>query len=249
MIDELKKSIAATLYERNSSPFYGTFIFSWLIWNWKIPYVTLFINADDLSNNKMDYIANEINLCHAVLLPLASTLVFIGLMPFITNEAYRITLGFRKKRKEYKQKIENEQLLSKEESFAIRQEILNTEQKFDELLKSKNNEIEQLKGIIQNNSINKNNNGYENENEKEEFTQIINNILTSPPTIEDYRALLRWIQQGYTMGSPDAPNQDIVSYLESAGIITKNDKAIYNFTAKGERFKNKIGERLIQNRK
>ncbi|HCA82999.1 MAG TPA: hypothetical protein DEP18_04370, partial [Flavobacteriales bacterium] len=135
------------------------------------------------------------------------------------------------------------------ESFAIRQEILNTEQKFDELLKSKNNEIEQLKGIIQNNSINKNNNGYENENEKEEFTQIINNILTSPPTIEDYRALLRWIQQGYTMGSPDAPNQDIVSYLESAGIITKNDKAIYNFTAKGERFKNKIGERLIQNRK
>ncbi|HRE97926.1 MAG TPA: hypothetical protein PK637_14245 [Flavobacteriales bacterium] len=249
MIDELKKSIAATLYERNSSPFYGTFIFSWLIWNWKIPYVTLFINADDLSNNKMDYIANEINLCHAVLLPLASTLVFIGLMPFITNEAYRITLGFRKKRKEYKQKIENEQLLSKEESFAIRQEILNTEQKFDELLKSKNNEIEQLKGIIQNNSINKNNNGYENENEKEEFTQIINNILTSPPTIEDYRALLRWIQQGYTMGSPDAPNQDIVSYLESAGIITKNDKDIYNFTAKGERFKNKIGERLIQNRK
>lgn len=246
MIDELKKSVSSTLYERTTSPFYGTFVLSWLIWNWKLPYVTLFIDADDLSSNKIDYITDELNLCYALILPLASTLVFIGLMPFITNEAYRITLRFQKKRKEYKQKIENEQLLSKEESFAIRQEILNAEQKFDDLLKSKNNEIEQLKGIIQNNNSPKTENSA---SEEKEFTQMINNILTSPPTIEDYRALIKWIQQGYTMGSPDAPNQDIVSYLESAGIISKNDKAIYNFTTKGERFKNRIGERLIQARK
>lgn len=48
MFDELKKSISAILYERTTSPLFGSFILSWTVWNWKIFYITLFISEDKI---------------------------------------------------------------------------------------------------------------------------------------------------------------------------------------------------------
>jgi hypothetical protein len=47
MQSEIKKSINSILFERLTSPLYGTLIISWLIWNWKIIYLTLFVDSEE----------------------------------------------------------------------------------------------------------------------------------------------------------------------------------------------------------
>ena len=56
MISDFRKSINSILYERVSSPLFGTFVISWLIWNWKITYLTLFVSESNLDKNKLEYI-------------------------------------------------------------------------------------------------------------------------------------------------------------------------------------------------
>lgn len=55
-MNEFLKSIRAVLYDRVASPFYGTLIISWLLWNWKIPYVTFFVSESLLKMTKIEYI-------------------------------------------------------------------------------------------------------------------------------------------------------------------------------------------------
>ena len=61
MIANLKKSLSAILYERTSSPFYGTLIVSWLVWNWKIIYLTFFISEDKIELDKISYISENLS--------------------------------------------------------------------------------------------------------------------------------------------------------------------------------------------
>ncbi len=48
MIDETMDSVKNNFLEKISSPFYGTFIFSWILWNWEAFYITFFINSEIL---------------------------------------------------------------------------------------------------------------------------------------------------------------------------------------------------------
>lgn len=92
---EITKSLKKILDERISSPFYGSLIVSWLLWNWKIPYVTFFIDQTKLNINKIDYIITNCN--HHLNLwigPLISTAFIILVIPYLTNGAYLITLKF-----------------------------------------------------------------------------------------------------------------------------------------------------------
>ena len=88
MIDELKKSLSAILYERTTSPFYGTLLISWLIWNWKIVYLTVFISESSINTDKINYIVSNFNDIHCLLIyPLISTIVLLTVVPFISNGA------------------------------------------------------------------------------------------------------------------------------------------------------------------
>lgn len=63
MID-IRKSIDSIINERLSSPFYGTLILSWLIWDWRIIYLTFFVSESKIESNKIDFILinfSEIN--------------------------------------------------------------------------------------------------------------------------------------------------------------------------------------------
>lgn len=105
-IEEIKESCKNNLNEKISSPFYGTFIVSWLLWNWKIWYVTFFIDSDLLVNDKhilkIDYIINIYNVDnflnifysvgHILILPLLSSLLIVYLMPIITCRFYKKSL-------------------------------------------------------------------------------------------------------------------------------------------------------------
>ena len=107
MIDELKKSLSAILYERTTSPFYGTLLISWLIWNWKIVYLTLFISENKINTDKINYITNNFNDIHCLLIyPLISTVVLLTVIPYISNGAYWLSLKFNKWKKDQKNVVE-----------------------------------------------------------------------------------------------------------------------------------------------
>lgn len=149
MISELRKSINSILFERVTSPFYGTLIASWAIWNWEIVYLTFFISEGKLNENKIDYIIHNYNNCHhLVTFPLLSTLILLTLMPFISNGAFWLQLKFNKWKIDKKNEIENKQLLTLEQSIAIRKELREKEKEFEDLLGQKEKSIESLKSEI-----------------------------------------------------------------------------------------------------
>lgn len=151
MLDDIRKSINSTLYERVSSPLYGTIIISWLIWNWEIVYLTLFINETRIGGTKIDYIIENYSNIHNLLtFPAISTLLLLTVMPFASNGAYYLSLVFKKWRTEKRNEVDNKQLLSIEKSIALREEIRNQEEKFDKLLEGKNEEIKILTQEVEN---------------------------------------------------------------------------------------------------
>lgn len=143
------ESLKETILDRFSSPLYGTFISSWLLWNWKIPYVTFFVSEEKLLSlhlglSKIDYISNHLssNYCtFSLILPAVSTYVFIYLLPILKNKVLEKKLEFEKKEREIRIKIEDSMLLTKEESDKIKLEkvllyneyLLNIEKKDNEI--------------------------------------------------------------------------------------------------------------------
>ncbi len=88
MLDEIRKSVHSMLYERLATLFFGTLVVAWLIWNWKIVYLTLFINSH-LVGNKIKYIEdNYSDPCLVYVYPLISTVLLLTAVPFLSNGAY-----------------------------------------------------------------------------------------------------------------------------------------------------------------
>lgn len=150
MIPDFKKSIDDILYERISSPFFGALLFSWCIWNWRIIYLTIFISADKIKDNKIDFIVNNYadNL-HLIVGPLVSTLFLILVYPFIAAGAFWVSLKFDGLKNNMRNSAEKRLLLSVEQSIALREAIRNQDDKFDKLLTKKDEEITILKAEIQ----------------------------------------------------------------------------------------------------
>lgn len=126
MIDELKKSLNSILNDRLVSPLFGTFIFSWLIWNWKIIYLTLFISEKQIETNKIAFIVENYNSEYNLLIyPLVSTLMLLTIVPFISNGTYWLSLIFSQWKVNKKNEIQKNQLITLEQSIALREKIKN----------------------------------------------------------------------------------------------------------------------------
>jgi hypothetical protein len=112
MTDELK----TTIKERLRSPLFGNFIVSWLILNWKIPYLTIFVSEEVLhGKTKIEEIKNIIHgyeypFLMLWIIPLASTAFMIFLYPFIFNWLEMLRLYFQKWLKEIHEERDNELL-------------------------------------------------------------------------------------------------------------------------------------------
>ncbi len=231
---EFTKSIKAILYERIASPFYGTLIISWLLWNWKIPYVTFFVDQSRLGENKIDYILAHCNNIHyLVTFPILSTIVILTLVPFVTNGAYWITLMFDEWRNKKKNKVEGKRLLTLEQSIQLRTELQNQAENFDKLLKAKNDEIELLKEQL-NTALTK---------QKEKTTRIsspekqykdeLAEFLKNQKVLKFTDRVAYYAQTGYTLS--DVPT-DIVSYFVANDLIKSTGPGKYTLTDKGKYF-------------
>lgn len=151
MWDEIKKSINSTLYERITSPFYGTLIISWSIWNWKIIYLTIFVSEDKIPIDKINYIvANYSNFWSLVGFPLLSTIILLTGMQYVSNWAYYLSLYFLNLKKNKKRQYESKELLTIEQSIELRTSLHEFQTKYEKMLESKDADIKNLNLSIEN---------------------------------------------------------------------------------------------------
>ena len=246
MFDELKKSISALLYERTTSPLFGTLVVSWSVWNWKIIYLTFFISEKELiGKNKIEYIIENYNdNFNLYWFPLISTTILITLIPFISNGAYWISIKFLKWKKDKKNDVEMNQLLTVKESIELRELVVDQEKRFENLLEVKNTEIKQLMLQLdtisnQTKATRSNNNTVANVNNVASLKRIQNlaqKIGRSPDLTKALKIINYHIQGGYT-GLTDAGgmNTEILSFFESNDVIENKGKGTYALTEIGKR--------------
>lgn len=116
---KLINTIASTAEERIKNPFTGTFLASWIVFNWK-PLV-FFIFSEKNIEQKISYIiSNYSDILHIVVYPLASSLFFLFLVPYINlgNESFI-----------KKSKNEREKSLHDDKILRIQRETLEEEEK------------------------------------------------------------------------------------------------------------------------
>jgi hypothetical protein len=81
----LKDFLPPYLNERARSPLYGSFIISWLIWNWKIVFVILFFKKEDFHGDNINEFIyyHYVNTGDTILYPLLVALLYIYFLPLI----------------------------------------------------------------------------------------------------------------------------------------------------------------------
>lgn len=243
MFDDVNKSVKAVLYERTTSPFFGTLILSWLVWNWKIVYLTFFISEENLSINKVDFI--QLNYCdeqYLILYPALSTILLLTIIPFASNGSFWLSLQFNQWKKAQKNIIEKKQLLTLEQSIELRQELMDEESKFEKLLAKKDLEIKQLKQIIDEQSP-----GLREETriketlsdatrEMEKLREMAIEFKVEPQKLEAYNSIIRKINEGDRLISLSVNEIEMVSKLTSFDLIKNLGNARYSVTDIGREF-------------
>lgn len=125
MITEVSNNAWTYFKEKASSPLYRTLIVAWCLWNWRILYLTFFIDEKSiLPLTKLQYISTYykddwINYYW----PLASTLAALFVFPFIENGVYKFTLNRRKVRLRAKVLAEDDLPISRDEAAKLKKQI------------------------------------------------------------------------------------------------------------------------------
>jgi hypothetical protein len=157
---DIINSFKAHLYERTSSPLLGSFIFYWIICNYKL--IMVIFDDEMKLNEKFDFIKTiypqekitlwngfdiyyQILLGNGLLIPLIITLIYILLLPFASNFIYGLWIKHQNNFK----KISNEKVLTKKEFGDLQRRFTELELSFDDTFSKKDNEIINLKKLIE----------------------------------------------------------------------------------------------------
>lgn len=125
-MEDIIKSIKACLYDRVSSPLFGSFLISWIICNYKFfviivsnikPHVKLSL-IDQIYSQTSDILWFNFSkfTIDGFIHPLLLCLAYIYIYPVISEPVYGFTLNRQKRLRELKQAIENSRLLTVAES-------------------------------------------------------------------------------------------------------------------------------------
>ncbi|EKF9659542.1 hypothetical protein O1C77_003563 [Vibrio cholerae] len=153
MFEDITKSIKANLYDRVSSPLFGAFAISWLLWNFK---VVLVVFSSLTAIEKINYLEGTLVysdtvdlILRGLLYPVFSSIAFLVLYPIPAKWAFGYWSRKQKELKVLKQEIEDETPLTLEESRRIRRDSVRLEIEFEEEIARKEEEIVRLKEVIQ----------------------------------------------------------------------------------------------------
>tara|TARA_R110001583_G_scaffold35585_3_gene118221 strand:+ start:7674 stop:8507 length:834 start_codon:yes stop_codon:yes gene_type:complete len=142
-IDSIKKEAK----ERLSNPFYGKFILAWLICNWKIPYVTFFVDENKLKSNRLEIVSSLLkcenfnDFLRVYLLPIIITIILIWGLPYITDFAFKASEKFRKKKALTKKKTDEDISNSKDEQIANLEKSIEKNQRWIDEERFQKNEL------------------------------------------------------------------------------------------------------------
>lgn len=150
MIEDLINSTKVALYDRATSPLFGSFLASWCIWNWEIIWV-LFSNIPVM--NKINFMDNHFSSFLEAfgllfLGPVLTSLAYLFVYPIPAEFVFSYTQKRQKNLKSIKIDIEEKTPLSEAESRALRDKIPELEYAYYTQLTKKDSEIEKLKSQL-----------------------------------------------------------------------------------------------------
>lgn len=226
--NELIDSTKLALEDRIASPFYGYFLISWILINWKLIYVAFFIDQGILfektgllRNQYLDSLALPNIWIHFFIEPFLITILLFWVFPYATrifftkNIRNKITLKvieLRETSRSTKAKTE----LVQEETSLLKEEI----EKAHEQKKAETETPE----IIWDKEFKK----FQSSKLFKEFNQIVDSIY-------EY--------QGYVTYDTFTINKDILVYADSNGLINlSSDNRRIELTKKGKHFLKKFSE-------
>ncbi len=249
MLAEIRKSFAAAVYERTTTPLYGAFIFAWLVWNWKIPYVTFFVDQAQLDKSKIDWIiTNCSSISSLIIYPTFSCILLVGVLPFAANGAYWISLRFRQWRIDKKNEVEKKSLLTLEQSIQLREELLDAETRLERLLENKNEEIkrlsiqvksleDQLQSIADDNTVGEISETFIGATEKgeDEIEKLVSKISNSNDLLRTFKKAVEYCQGGYQgLVEADGVSTQALAFLEATDLIESEKGGTFKLTKKGK---------------
>ena len=144
MIDELKKSVSATLYERLASPLLGSFLASWCVWNYKVFLIVFSSMGYDKQVERLDAHFSGLNCFSAFFFPLLWTAFYIFLYPYIAKYVFKKWQIYIADKEKIRQNVKKDVPITTEQASEIRQNIAKQSGEFEERLKDKNERIKSL---------------------------------------------------------------------------------------------------------
>lgn len=144
MIDDIKDSIKAKLYDFQYTPFMSSYIISWVLLNHK--YLLVYFGQSPL-DDKLLYLGE----CHLeFFLPLYVALIYVFIYPLFALGFYAVTLWYKKWSKDIKTKIEKLTAIHPDEAKKIREISSRFDDEKDELLKKLEKKEDEYKEKLEN---------------------------------------------------------------------------------------------------
>lgn len=139
MFNDIVNSIKATLYDRTSSPLFGSVVVSWAAWNYRLLIVLV---SDGNYPDKLAFIDERLYpgwlyvLGVGVAGPLATALTFIYLYPWPARKVYEHAVTQQKKLRDLRKQIEGDELITEQEARKLRQDHVTMQIQFDTQFKA-----------------------------------------------------------------------------------------------------------------
>jgi hypothetical protein len=154
-ITEIIETLFSTANQRIKSPFFGSFVFSWILVNWKP--ITYFIFSNDKVSVKIEKIEKSYEFIqNALFSPLLLSFIYVVCFPYVNGFIYKLTLKADKSKRKEEHSLKIDQidksitLAGKEKSLEDKRSGNKDVSQLNEKIDLLNKDNERLKETIQN---------------------------------------------------------------------------------------------------
>jgi hypothetical protein len=249
MLDEMRKSLSHVVSERMTSPVFGTFVISWMGFNWKVLFFALSSSIDTVK--KIALIDNTLNRRYSVIYPIISTIILVVVYPWVAMAGFIVWEHAKNIKVSLKNYLGRKVLLTRAQSLSLRLEMKNIEEKYNALLEEEKSNLSKNKFALA-------------EKEKEiesmasKLSSLQNAINGMNKKLEREREVgeneLKILNELYTAGERTVPIEDIIvrNKMDRSQIYLHIDKLselqMVNREGAGLRI-GSIGRKLVYDRR